>query len=115
MNTGSILKKANELSTRQVSDLLKIRENLGISSGGVPTGAAQESNTSDVVGSQPLTTTLQENQNHSKLVAINETNQMIREVPGSAPLLSIHTDRTMDEIIAEVVSRISEQLAHKRS
>ena len=64
MNTGSILKQANELSERQVSELLKIRENLGIKSGGVPAGAQQESNTRDVVDSRPGTAVLQENQYH---------------------------------------------------
>lgn len=113
MNTGSILKKANELSERQVSELLKIRENLGIKSGGVPAGAQQESNTRDVVDSRPGTAVLQENQYHGKLVAINETNQMVRDGSGNAALLSIHTDRSKDEIIAEVVSRVAEQLTHK--
>lgn len=115
MNTGSILKKANELSTRQVDELIKIRENLGIKSGGVPTGASQENNTRDIVGNGPLSGTSQGNENQGKFVAINETNRMVREESGTKPVLSIQTDRSKSEIIAEVVSRVAEQLAHSGS
>jgi L-fuculose-phosphate aldolase len=44
MYTGNIIGKANELSSTQVSQLIKIRQDLGISSGGTPKGKVFESN-----------------------------------------------------------------------
>jgi len=44
MYTGNIIGKANELSCNQVSQLVQIREKLGINSGGVPACAVTETN-----------------------------------------------------------------------
>lgn len=52
MYTGNIINKANELDSGQVSDLIKIRTNLGIKTGGVPNCSTdnekQESKVNDV-------------------------------------------------------------------
>ena len=55
MYTGNIIGKANVLSCDQVSELIRLREKMGITSGGVPAGAAQPSNTVDVVAGTPVT------------------------------------------------------------
>jgi len=49
MYTGKILGKANELSFDQVQELLNIRTNMGITTGGIPRCAAKASNLKDVV------------------------------------------------------------------
>lgn len=55
MYTGNIIGKANVLSCEQVSELIKIREKLGIFSGGVPACTAKATNTVDVVaGHSPV-------------------------------------------------------------
>ena len=55
MYTGNIIGKANVLSCDQVGELIRIREKLGITTGGVPACAAKPSNTQDVVaGHQPV-------------------------------------------------------------
>lgn len=55
MYTGNIIGKANVLSCDQVSELIKIREKLGITSGGVPACTACATNTVDVVaGNTPI-------------------------------------------------------------
>ncbi|MCL1964986.1 MAG: class II aldolase/adducin family protein [Firmicutes bacterium] len=46
--TGSIIGKANVLSREQVEELVEIRRRMGITSGGIPRGAARPSNTKDV-------------------------------------------------------------------
>ena len=56
MYTGNIIGKANVLSCDQVSELIKIREKMGITSGGVPACTARATNTVDVVaGHSPVT------------------------------------------------------------
>lgn len=57
MYTGRIIGKANELSCNQVSELIDIREKLGITSGGIPPCAITETNTQDVVTSEVAKTT----------------------------------------------------------
>ena len=49
MYTGNIIGKQNELSCRQVDDLLGIRQQLGITSGGAPSCSIRETNQYDVV------------------------------------------------------------------
>ena len=49
MYTGNIIGKANVLSCDQVGELIRLREKMGITTGGVPACAAQPSNTVDVV------------------------------------------------------------------
>ena len=55
MYTGNIIGKANVLSCEQVGELIKIREKLGITSGGVPACTACATNLVDVVaGHSPV-------------------------------------------------------------
>ena len=56
MYTGNIIGKANVLSCDQVSELIRLREKMGITSGGVPACAPKPSNTVDVVAGSPVTT-----------------------------------------------------------
>ena len=49
MYTSKVLGRANELSFDQVQDLLSIRKNMGITTGGIPRSAAKPSNLKDVV------------------------------------------------------------------
>lgn len=49
MYTGNILGKANVLSCDQVAELIEIRKNMGITSGGVPACVAKATNLEDVV------------------------------------------------------------------
>lgn len=49
MYTGNIIGKQNELSCKQVNELLGIREQLGILSGGAPSCAVSATNQQDVV------------------------------------------------------------------
>lgn len=44
MYTGNIIKKANELNCGQVSELIEIREKMGIKSGGIPPCTPQKEN-----------------------------------------------------------------------
>lgn len=55
MYTGNIIGKANVLSCDQVDELIRIREKMGITSGGVPACTARATNTVDVVaGHSPV-------------------------------------------------------------
>ncbi len=45
MYTGNIIRKANELSSKQISQLVEIRQKLGINTGGVPKGKDLEKST----------------------------------------------------------------------
>ena len=55
MDTGNIIGKANVLSCDQVDELIRIREKMGITSGGVPACTARATNTVDVVaGHSPV-------------------------------------------------------------
>ena len=49
MYASHVIGKTNALSHDQVSELLKIREKLGVAAGGVPLGAAVLSNHQDVL------------------------------------------------------------------
>lgn len=58
MYTGNIIGKANVLSCEQVSELIEIRNKLGITSGGVPPCSARPTNTQDVLaGNSPAKAT----------------------------------------------------------
>ena len=55
MYTGNIIGKANVRSCDQVDELIRIREKMGITSGGVPACTARATNTVDVVaGHSPV-------------------------------------------------------------
>ena len=50
MYTNKIIEHANELSKAQVEELIKIRKQLGITMGGLPSGSYVETNMRDIVG-----------------------------------------------------------------
>ena len=54
MYTGNIIGKANVLSCDQVGELIRLREKMGITTGGVPACAAKPTNTQDVVMGQSV-------------------------------------------------------------
>ncbi len=55
MYTGNIIGKANVLSCDQVSELVEIRNKMGITSGGIPPCSARPTNTQDVLaGNSPV-------------------------------------------------------------
>ena len=57
MYTGNIIGKANVLSCEQVSELIEIRNKMGITSGGIPPCSARPTNTQDVIaGHSPVGT-----------------------------------------------------------
>ena len=54
MYTGNIIGKANVLSCDQVGELIRLREKMGITTGGIPACAAKPTNTQDVVLGQSV-------------------------------------------------------------
>ena len=54
MYTGNIIGKANVLSCDQVGELIRLREKMGITTGGVPACAAKPTNIQDVVAGQSV-------------------------------------------------------------
>ena len=127
MYTGKIIGKQNELSCQQVDELLDIREKLGILSGGVPPCSLKASNTNDVVSStqqaQPKSV-LQPNQEPklegvTPLVRPQETTGAQNIGCGcSGKIIKPASEvsdiaKSKEEIIAEVVRRVTEQISGK--
>lgn len=123
MYTEKIIEKQNELSCKQIDDLLNIRNNLGINSGGIPTCAVKATNTQDIVSSAsiPADTTSQ-NQLHLSGVTplvrpINSTNSQDigcgcgGKVIKQTDSINI-TGKCKEEIIAEVVRRVTAEVAN---
>lgn len=117
MYTGRIIGKANELSCNQVDELINIRQKLGITSGGIPPCNLNATNTQDVVSSEQST------RSEVKLAGVTP---LVR--PGRAaesqdigcgctgrviqpPTAVADTGKTKEEIIAEVVRRVTEQIS----
>ncbi len=117
MYTGRIIGQANELSCNQVDDLINIRQKLGISSGGIPPCTLNATNTQDVVSSVP---------SPKPEVQLAGVTPLVR--PGKAsegqdigcgctgrviqpPTAAADTGKTKEEIIAEVVKRVTEQIS----
>ena len=122
MYTERIIGKQNELSCSQVDDLLVVRKNLGITQGGVPPCAVHASNTRDVVSSVPAetTTTLMNNE-----VPLQGVTSLVRPVSKTettnigcgcggtlmkAAEAKVTKDQSKEDIIAEVVRRVPEQV-----
>jgi L-fuculose-phosphate aldolase len=123
MYTEKIIEKQNELSCKQVDDLLNIRTNLGINSGGVPPCAVKATNNQDIVSSAsiPVDTTSQ-NQLHlsgvtSLVRPVNTTNPQDigcgcgGKVIKQTDSINI-TGKCKEEIIAEVVRRVTAEVAN---
>ncbi len=119
MYTGKIIGKQNELSCKQVDELINIREKLGIVSGGIPPCSLNASNTADVVSSEPMLQKVQSephidgvtpivrpsaNQESSQNISCGCSGTIIKAA-------SSDTVKTKEEIIAEVVRRVTEQIS----
>lgn len=127
MYTGSIIGKQNELSCGQVNDLLDIRKNLGIGSGGVPPCSLVAGNMRDVVTAVPTSQTtlirvVEENEKQLQGVTalVRPGNAMSSENPGcgcggaiiKSSEANTYKEQSKEEIIAEVVRRVTEQVTN---
>ena len=103
MYTARIIGKANELSCNQVSELIDIRDKLGIKSGGVPPCSLTETNNIDVVSSVvPTTQGLEQ----------SKPAQYIDTSCGCSVSIKPEqkTSTNKEAIIAELTARITQQV-----
>lgn len=124
MYTERIIGKQNELSCSQVSDLIQVRKNLGINQGGIPPCAVNATNTKDVISSVPMEkATYPMNkevqlQGVTPLVRPVNTTETVEAGCGCGGSLikaveaSTNKEKSKEEIIAEVVRRVTEQVAN---
>lgn len=135
MYTGNIIGKANVLSCKQVDELIDIRQKLGIQGGGIPPCSVQATNTTDVVtsssqaGHGPVQVQAQEQIRQGSVQAQTGQGPVQDVLSGqivppkqtsepdncgctSAPPMS-ETEKAKEEIIAEVVRRVTEKIAMK--
>lgn len=103
MYTARIIGKANELSCNQVSELIDIREKLGIKSGGVPPCSLTETNNIDVVSSVVPTT---------QGLGQSKPAQYIDTSCGCSVSIKPEqkTSTNKEAIIAELTARITQQV-----
>lgn len=111
MYTGNIIGKQNELSCKQVDDLLGIRQQLGILAGGSPSCATKATNQQDVVNYAA---------NKGADVSLNGVTPLVRPSKdniscGCGSLVERKLDveaanKTKAEIVEEVVRRVVAQL-----
>ncbi|WP_313133923.1 class II aldolase/adducin family protein [Anaerocolumna sp.] len=129
MYTGQIIGKQNELSCDQVNELINTRKKLGINTGGIPNCSTRTTNTQDVLSSEPLQT-----EQVMGISQIQPQSQPQTHLSGVTPLVSpgapsqdtgcgcggtviapkeqaTMTNKTKEEIIAEVVRRVTEEVA----
>ncbi len=123
MYTERIIGQQRELSCSQVGDLLQIRKNLGITQGGVPPCATNASNTKDVVHYSPIEPTpvmiTKEIplQGVTPLVRPSEPVEAANIGCGCGGTLiqaveaGVKKEQSKEDIIAEVVRRVTEQVA----
>lgn len=102
MYTGNVIGRQNELTGSQISRLLDIRRNLGITTGGVPgtSGANVTLASSPSSEAQP--------EPSQSLAALKGVTPLVR--PGMEPPRPQTGDKTREELIKEVVRRVLEQL-----
>lgn len=120
MYTGRVIGKQNELSCSQVNELLEIRKVLGISSGGIPPCALTATNNVDVISNTNEQTMRNQPQLHgvTPLVRPKDTANQQNIDCGctgkiiSAPSEKFDIGKSKEEIIAEVVRRVVEQVAN---
>ncbi|MGB4657603.1 MAG: class II aldolase/adducin family protein [Mobilitalea sp.] len=122
MYTGKIIGKQNELSCQQVDDLLNIRKDLGINSGGVPTCAINASNNHDVLTSDSMRPNAVSANDGKQLSGVTPLihPQSIKEPEnlgcgcGGTLIMAAqkisNKEQSKEEIIAEVVRRVTEQI-----
>ncbi|GAA4293628.1 hypothetical protein GCM10023142_29920 [Anaerocolumna aminovalerica] len=127
MYTGQVIGKQNELSCDQVSRLIDTRKKLGINTGGIPPCSARTTNTQDVLSSESL-----QSEQAMGISQIKPQPQM--QLSGVTPLVRpgtpsqdigcgcggtviapkeqvTMTNKTKEDIIAEVVRRVTEEVA----
>ena len=113
MYTGYILGKQNELSCGQVTELMNIRQKLGLGSGGAPSCVATASNTQDVITEQNNATVPQNIKGVTPLVRPGQ-NEVSCGCGSIEPEKSIKDlKKTKEQIINEVVRRVTERLNDK--
>lgn len=117
MYTGQVIGKQNELSCEQVSQLIEIRKKLGINTGGIPSCSTKTTNTQDVLSSEPLqevspmATSHIQPQLSCATPLISPNNGAASQVIGCAcGGTIISTSKTKEEIIAEIVRKVTEEV-----
>ena len=101
MYTGNIIGKQNELSCKQINDLLGIRQQLGISSGGAPSCSAAETNQHNIVNSTAITPLIRP--------SADSLSCGCGSIP-SGPVDAEAAGKAKAEIIEEVVRRVVSRL-----
>ena len=124
MYTGRVLGKQNELSCKQVDELLHIRQVLGITTGGIPPCSVNASNTEDVVSSAQIKTQSESTQVQPQLQGVtplvrpqDTVNQQNIGCGCTGKIITPAAEKSeigksKEEIIAEVVRRVVEQVAN---
>jgi len=107
MYTGNIIGKANELSCSQVSELISIREKLGIKTGGIPPCSTIVTNDKDVVSSsntEDLKVKSNLKPNYPTYIDSNSGCEIsIRPKPQSK-------EEVMEELINKITAKVLESL-----
>lgn len=102
MYTGNIIGKSNELSCNQVSELIEIREKLGIKAGGIPPCSTIATNDKDIVASLSQYKKPNMNTQHATYVDT-----------GSGCEISIGAsskEQKIDELVSKITARVLECL-----
>ena len=124
MYTGNIIGRQNLLSCDQVNKLLDIRHKLGITAGGIPPCAIEETNMRDVVSAadaRPAETAAPVLKGVTSIVRPGENlaptgcgcTGVTRQVLPAEEVKPVQAEalgKAKEEIIAEVVRRVTEQL-----
>ncbi len=135
MYTNNIIGRQNELSCGQIDDLLEIRKNMGITAGGIPPCRVNVTNMQDIVSSQPTGAFQAQAQTQAPAPApayrpaptvgeganLPGTTSMVYPAgmqpagcgctaSAMAPAPARPDGRSKEEIIAEVVRRVTQQL-----
>ena len=113
--TSEVLKKVNELSCSQVSDLLEIREKLGIRGGGTPSCRPDELAGSDAAQSEILRTGAAETdspQTNVSRMDVPRTDAMRTDAGrAEAPRSEAEKRAVIEEIIAKVTEEVLRRLS----
>lgn len=116
MYTGRIIGKSNELSCSQVSELIDIREKLGITSGGIPPCSLAETNNKDVITSIDMTTLNQHTMSQPQSTPV-QTAQPAKYIDSSCgcsvsikPQSQTAQTNSKEALIAELTERITQQV-----
>ena len=113
--TGEVLKKVNELSCSQVSNLLEIRERMGIRGGGTPSCRPDELAGSDAAQSEILRTGAAETdspQTNVSRMDVPRTDAMRTDAGrAEAPRSEAEKRAVIEEIIAKVTEEVLRRLS----